>query len=329
MQKTNLRYVIIGLLLILAFPSANWAEIKLTVAETSSGNSLTAAGLIKFAELVRERSNGEIVIEIQFDGGLGKSEKSIISQVQLGAIDMARSSMLPLVKFNPALSILDLPYLWKDQEHEWKILMGEIGQKLLKDFEISKFYGLCYYEAGARSFYNAKREMKTITDLRGLRIQVARDPLMIDFMNLLGASAIPMAPQEVYEALRKRVIDGAENDWLTYVAAGHYEVAQYYTVDQHSRVPEILIASKLAFDKKLKPDQIALVKQAAQDSQPVVIQKWNEREVAVRKSLSGKGNIITKISPESRQEFLKAVKPLYETYGAQYRSLIESIQAQQ
>ena len=328
-MKIRILCWIVGLAVVVVWPVGALAEIKLTVAEIYPENSPTTRGLLKFAELVKERSNGEIVIEVKFGGVLGKGEKAVIEQVQLGALDMGRISIAPLTKFVPELEMFYLPYLWKSQESLWNVLKGGTGQRLLKEMELAKFYGLCYYEAGARSFYNSKREIKTVDDLKGLKIQVPKSDLMRDFVNTLGATAVPMAFSEVYEAIRNEVIDGAEDDWPSYESSGHYEVAKYYTLDRHTRVPEILVASKILFDKKLKPDQIALIKQAAQETQAFVIQKWNEREETSQKIIMGKGNVITELTPEAQEEFIKAVRPLYTKYGAKYKALLEEIRAQQ
>jgi TRAP-type C4-dicarboxylate transport system substrate-binding protein len=211
----------------------------------------------------------------------------------------------------------------------WKVLKGETGQKLLKEVENYNFYGLCYYEAGARSFYNSQREVKTVADLKGLKIRVQKSQLMLDLVNTLGANATPMAFGEVYDAISKGVIDGAENNWPSYESTGHYEVAKFYTLDTHTMVPEILVASKMAFEKKLTPEQIELIQKAAQDTQDYVIQKWNERVEASKKIIVANGNTITELTPEARDGFINAVQPLYEKYGEKHKAIIEEIRAQQ
>jgi tripartite ATP-independent transporter DctP family solute receptor len=321
--------ICIALAVVFALPFNAFAEIKLTVAEIHPEDYPTTKGLFKFAELVKERSNGEIVIDVKFGGVLGKGEKEVVEQVQFGALDMARISISPMTEFVPALEAFGLPYMWKSQESMWKVLKGETGQKLLKAVEDYKFYGLCYYESGARSFYNSKREIKTVADLKGLKIRVQKSQLMLDLVNTLGANATPMAFGEVYDAISKGVIDGAENNWPSYESTGHYEVAQYYTLDMHTRVPEILVASKIAFDKKLTPEQMELVMKAAQDTQDFVIEKWNERVEASKKIIVDNGNTITELTPEAQQGFMDAVQPLYEKYGAKHNAIIEEIKAQQ
>jgi tripartite ATP-independent transporter DctP family solute receptor len=326
-MKRSVIFVVM-LAFLLTLPLGAFAEIKLTVAEVHPEDYPTTQGLFKFAELVKERSNGEIVIDVKFGGVLGKSEKEVVEQVQIGALDMARISISPVTEFVPALEAFGLPYIWKSQESMWKVLNGETGKKLLKEVEGYDFYGLCYYESGARSFYNAKREIKSVADLKGLKIRVQSSELMIDLVNTLGANATPIAFGEVYDALSKGVIEGAENNWPSYESTGHYEVANYYTLDMHTRVPEITIASKISFDKKLTPEQIELVKQAALDTQDFVVEKWNERVEASKKIVVDNGNIITELTPEAQQEFMDAVQPIYDK-REHLKDIVEEIRAQQ
>jgi tripartite ATP-independent transporter DctP family solute receptor len=311
------------------FSNVSAETIKLTVAEIHPEDYPTTKGLFKFAELVKERSNGEIVIDVKFGGVLGKGEKKVVEQVQFGALDMARISISPMTEFVPELEAFGLPYMWKSQDSMWKVLKGETGQKLLKAVEQYNFYGLAYYESGARSFYNSKREVKTVSDLKGLKIRVQKSQLMLDLVNTLGANATPMAFGEVYDAISKGVIDGAENNWPSYESTGHYEVAKYYTLDTHTQVPEILVGSKMALEKKLTKEQIELIQKAAQDTQDFVIEKWNERVEASKKIIVDNGNIITELTPEAFDGFVEAVQPLYEKYGAKHKAIIDEIRAQQ
>jgi len=308
---------------------ASAGPVKLTVAEIHPKDYPTTTGLFKFAELVNQRSNGQILIDVKFGGQLGKGEKKVVEQVQFGALDMARISISPVTEFVPALEAFGLPYIWSSRNHEWKVLNGSTGQRLLKDVENYKFYGLAYYESGARSFYNSKREIKSVADLKGLKIRVQKSKLMIDLVNTMGANATPIAFGEVYDAISKGVIEGAENNWPSYESTGHYEVAKYYTLDEHTRVPEILVASKIAFDKKLKPEQIKLIMQAAKDTQEFVIQKWLERVENSKKKVVANGNVITELSPDAKAGFQKAVQPLYDTYGKKHKAIIKEIGDQQ
>ncbi len=323
-------FIIIALVFLFAFPlGASAGPIKLTVAEIHPQDYPTTQGLLKFAELVKERSGGAIVLDVKYGGQLGKGEKKVVEQVQFGALDMARISVSPMTEFVPALEAFGLPYIWGGRDHMWKVLNGPTGQRLLQETEKYKFYGLAYYEAGARSFYNSKREVKNVDDLKGLKIRVQKSKLMIDLVNTMGANATPIAFGEVYDAISKGVIDGAENNWPSYESTSHFEVAKYYTLDTHTMVPEILVASKIAFDKKLTPEQIALIRQAAKDTQDFVIEKWLERVDASKKKVLANKNVITELTPEAREGFVKAVQPLYDKYGKKHKAIIDEIRSQQ
>ena len=327
MKMKVLLSLVIAALLIL--PAGAFAEIKLTVAEIHPEDYPTTKGLFKFAELVKEKSGGEIVVDVKFGGVLGKGEAQVVEQVQFGALDMARISVSPMTEFVPALEAFGLPYIWKSQDSMWKVLKGDIGAQLLKEVENHNFYGLCYYEAGARSFYNSQKEIKSVDDLKGMKIRVQSSQLMIDLVNTLGANATPMAFGEVYDGISKGVLDGAENNWPSLESTGHYEVAPFYTLDMHTRVPEILIGSKIAFEKKLSPEQIQLVMEAAKETQDYVIEKWNERVEASKKIVLESGATVTELTPEAFQGFVDAVQPLYEKYGAKHSEIIEKIRAAQ
>jgi tripartite ATP-independent transporter DctP family solute receptor len=329
MKKRSIIIALLAVLLVIPV-AVSAGPIQLTVAEIHPKDYPTTQGLFQFAELVKQRSGGKILIDVKYGGQLGKGEKKVVEQVQFGALDMARISVSPMTEFVPALEAFGLPYIWKSQESMWKVLNGEIGKRLLKAVEKYKFYGLNYYEAGARSFYNSKRQIKTVGNLEGLKIRVQKSQLMIDLVNTMGANATPIAFGEVYDAISKGVIDGAENNWPSYESTGHYEVAKYYTLDTHTRVPEITVASKIAFDKKLSKDQVALVRKAALDTQDYVIKKWNERVEASKKKVMASGkNIITELTPAAREGFVKAVQPLYDKYGEKHKAIIKELRAAQ
>lgn len=314
--------------LLLISATAMAGAVKLTCAEVHPQDYPTTQGLFKFAELIKDRSKGQIVVDVKFGGQLGKGEKEIIEQVQFGALDLARISLSPVTEFMPSLEAFGLPYIWADGKHMWKVLNGPTGQKLLKEMEGFNFYGLAYYESGARSFYNSKKEIKTVEDLKGLKIRVQKSKLMIDLVNAMGASATPIDFGEVYDAISKGVIDGAENNWPSYESTSHFEVAKYFTLDYHTRVPELLIASKIGLDKKLKPEQIEMVKTAAKETQEFVIQKWAERVASSKKKIIANGNKVTELTPEARQGFVKAVQPMLAQYEKKHKTIIDEIRAQ-
>ena len=278
----------------------------------------------KFADIVKEKTNGRIEVEVYDSGQLG-DEKSVIEQIQFGGIDMSRVALTPLSEFNKQLMALQLPYLYRDSDHMWKVLDGDIGDELLKSTESSGIVGLSWYDAGARNFYNSKKEIKSLDDLKGMKIRVQESSMMMDMVKALGANPTPMAYGEVYSALQTGVIDGAENNWPSYESTSHYEVAKYIVEDEHSRVPEMQIISKQTMDK-LSPEDQKIIREAAKESAKYERELWAEREKASKDKVKAAGSIITTLSAQVRQQFMDAVKPLYDQYGADYKDLIKRIQ---
>lgn len=298
-------------------------KIVLCYAENQTPDYPTTQAAQKFADLVKEKTNGRITVEVYDSGQLG-DEKSVIEQVQFGGIDMSRVSLTPLSEFSKDLMALQMPYLYRDGDHMWKVLDGEIGDKLLKSTENDGIVGLSWYDAGARNFYNNKHEVKSLDDMKGLKIRVQESSLMMDMVKALGANPTPMAYGEVYSALQTNVIDGAENNWPSYESTSHYEVAKYITVDEHSRVPEMQIISKQTMDK-LSPEDQQIIRECAKESAKYERQLWAEREKQSKEKVKAGGAIITELSAEAREAFVKAVQPLYDQYGADYKDIIEQI----
>lgn len=309
-----------------AWTSVACGQIELVLAELAGETYPPAQGVVQFAELVRSRSYGAIQVTITPYGRASvQHERDVIAQVQAGAIDVVRVSSASLAVSVPAIKVFGLPYLWRSQASRWETLRGEIGQMLLKNMETARLYGLCFYEAGARSFYNNRREIRTATDMQGLLIGVEKNPVLIDLVTSLGAIAIPMPLTEVYEGISKGVIDGAAHDWLHYETRGHYEVAKYYTLDRHLHAIDILVASKIALDKKLTPEQLALVQQAARDTELYAITQWNEREDVAIQIVMSAGSVATELTPEAYAGFIAAAQPLYQKYSGEHKLLIDAI----
>ncbi len=297
--------------------------IVLRLAETHPADYPTTKGDYEFARLVKERSNGRIQIEVYPSSQLGE-EKAVIEQVQFGAIDMTRVSISPLSAFVPAFDALQMPYLYRNADHMWKVLKGPIGKQFLASLEPSNFVGLCWYESGARSFYNSKREVKTPADLKGMKIRVQQAPLMVGMVKAFDAVPTPMDFGEVYSALQTGVVDGAENNWPSYFSTSHYEVAKYYTLDEHTRVPEITIASKISMDKLSKADQ-DLIKQAAWDSMDYQIAQWAAYEKVAQEKVRANGNVITPVPDNSAWQ--KAVQPMYDKLSPDLQKVVAEVRA--
>ncbi len=307
---------------VLAFASVGSATTVYKLAENQPSDYPTTIGDLEFARLVKEATDGRIIIDVQPGGVLG-DEKSVIEGVQMGALAFARVNAQPLSDFYKPLMVFSLPYIFRNAEHKWAVLDGPIGDEMLAGMEKAQMIGLAYYDSGARNFYNSKREIKSPADMKGLKIRVQQSKIMMDMVQALGASPTPMAYGEVYTGLQSGVIDGAENNWPSYYSTSHYEVASYYTLDEHTMTPEVVIVSKIVWDT-ISPEDQKIIREAAKKSQPVQIAAW---EAYVDKSIKaieeGGKNVITKIPDTS--EFQKAMEPLYDTYGKEFMDLIERI----
>jgi tripartite ATP-independent transporter DctP family solute receptor len=308
----------------LANVSIATAATVMRLAETHPQDYPTTKGDYEFARLVKERSNGRIVVEVFHSKQLGE-ERAVIEQVQLGAIDMTRVSISAVSSFVRDLDAFQLPYLYRDAAHMWKVLDGPIGQEILKKHEAYNFVGVGWFESGSRNFYT-KKQVKTVADLKGMKIRVQQAPLMVGMVEALGAVATPLPYGEVYSALQSGVVDGAENNWPSYLTTSHFEVAKYFIVDEHTRVPEITVGSKKIFDKLSKADY-ALILKAMKDAQPYQFKLWVDFEKVAEKTVKEKGSIVTQVSPQEKQKFMDAMKPVYDKQPPEIMAVVNKIRA--
>ncbi|KKI94163.1 C4-dicarboxylate ABC transporter [Bacillus sp. SA1-12] len=301
--------------------TGNKATYTFRLADTHPPDYPTVIGDMKFAELVNERTDGRIKIEVFPSAQLGE-EKAVIEQVQLGAIEFTRVNASPLAEFNKEFSVLSLPYVFESDEHLWKFLEGETGNQMLDNLEDSRMKGLAYYSSGARSFYSSK-PIKSLEDMKGQKIRVQQSKVNIDLVSALGASATPMPYGEVFSALETGVIDGAENNYPSFVSSNHYQSAKHMILDTHQRTPEVLLISKAAWDKLSEDDQ-KMLKQAALDSVKTQREAWDKWEKESEQKLRDAGVTITEV--EDLAPWKEAVKPVVEQYGSEYNGIMDAIE---
>ncbi len=295
-------------------------QLVLKLGETHPPDYPTTLGDKKFAELVTERTKGRIKVEVYPSSQLGE-EKAVIEQVQLGAIAFTRVSSAPMAEFNKPLGVFSLPYIFDGTDHMWKFLNGPDGQKLLDGLAASKFIGLCYYDPGARSFYSTK-PIKELADLKGLKIRVQQNKINMDLMQAIGASATPMPYGQVFSALQTGVIDGAENNFPSYLTANHYQAAKNFLVDQHQMVPEVLVMSKVVWDK-LSDEDKKIIKQAAADSVATQRELWTKFEKEAEAKVKAAGCTVTYV--KDLKPWQEAVKPMLERYRGEYGEVLDAI----
>jgi tripartite ATP-independent transporter DctP family solute receptor len=292
------------------------------LAENQPEDYPTTLGDKEFARLVNERTNGRIKIEVYAGGQLG-NELSVAEQLQYGAIDFARVSVSSLTEFEKSMGSLMLPYLYRDREHMFKVLEGPIGEKILGNLEKSSgIVGLSWFDAGTRNFYNSKKEIKTPEDMKNLVIRSQETALMMDFVRTVGALPVAMAYGDVYSALQTGVIDGAENNFPSFEASKHYEVAKFITVDEHSRVPELILTNKMVMDKLSAEDQ-EIINKAAKEAALLQREEWIKREEISRKKVESSGVKVTTLP--SKAAFQEKIRDLYDKHEKEYKAVIDEI----
>jgi len=231
-------------------------------------------GILKFQSTLDQKSEGKLKIKIFPDGQLG-SEREVLELLQIGSVAVTKVSAATLSNFVPEYHILGVPYLFRDKNHQFNVLEGEIGKSILQ--KGSKFWlrGLCYYDAGSRSFYTREKAIRTPDDLKGLKIRVMNNQMSINMVNAMGGSATPLAYGELYTAIQQGVVDGAENNPPSFVSSNHYEICKYYTLDEHSSVPDVLLIGTKQWDK-LSAEERIWVQEAADESSQAQKGYWND-----------------------------------------------------
>src|SRR6056297_354368 len=286
-------------------------NIVLKAADDHELSYPTTQGLIKMGDLLKEWTRGRITVQVYPSAQLG-SEKETIEQTQLGAIDINRVNINPLTQTEPSLKVFSLPYLFRDAEHMHKVVDGPIGRKLMEKLKSSDLIGLGYYDSGQRSFYNSVHPIRTLSDLEGLKIRVQKAEIMQDLVRAVGAEPIRLAFEEVYTGLQTGVIHGAENNFPSWITKGHYEVAKYYTKDEHVRTPEIILFSKKTWDRLSEEDK-KLIRKAVKESIPYQRRLWEAKvEESIHKAIEAGCEIVTDID---KQPFINAMKPVYEKHA--------------
>ncbi len=245
----------------------------------------------------------------------------MVEQTKLGVIEFTRVSIAPVVTVYPEIGVFTMPFIFTSQEHQWKVLNGPIGQHFLDSCQKANLIGMGYFEAGSRNFY-ANKPLNNLASLKGLKIRVQPSPVPVAMVKLLGAIPTPIAYGEVYSALQTGVVDGAENNYPSWVSANHYEVAKYLIQDGHLRQPEILVASKKFWDSLSKADQ-ADMKRAMKDATEYQIIEWNNKEFKDLEQAKAKGCIV---KAANIAEFQAAMAPIYDMPEHQiYKEWIKKI----
>jgi tripartite ATP-independent transporter DctP family solute receptor len=311
-----------------AFAAPVFAQQKLVLkaSDVHPEGYPTVAAVESLGKKLSTATNGRISVAMYPAMQLG-GEKEAIEQAQVGAIAFARVSVGALGPVVDDLNVFNLPYVFRNTEHAQKVMDGAIGKELLDKVTASGkgLVGLCWMDAGARSFYDTKKPIKTMADLKGLKVRVMGNPMFVDMANSMGANGIAMGYDQVFTSLQTGVIDGAENNPPSFVFDNHYQVAKYYTIDEHLIVPEMLVMSKKIFDSMSKDDQALLLK-FAREAQLEERKLWEIYEKQAMDKAKASGVQILKMSDSDKKQMQAAVKPVWDKYGPKYAAMIKRIQ---
>lgn len=310
----------------MALAGAANAQMVLRSADTHPDGYPPVEAVKYMSELLAKSTNNRLSIKVFHSSQLGE-EKDTIQQTQFGVIDMNRINMAPLNNIVPETKVPALPFLFRSVEHMHKVMDGPIGEEILKAFDAHDLVGLAYYDSGARSFYNSKHPIKSLDDMKGLKLRVQQSDLFIALVQAMGANPTPMPFGEVYSSLQTGVIDGAENNWPSYESTKHFEIAKHYSLTEHSMSPEVLVMSKKTW-AKLSPEDQKAIREAAKQSVSKMRELWAAREKQSMDAVKAAGAQITTVD---KKPFIDAMAPVYDKFvtDAKLKDMVQRIRAVQ
>ncbi len=318
------RYIMLGALICALGISPAGAR-QFRSADVQPADYPTVRAVVYMSDELSAATNGKYTIKVFANSQLG-SEKDTIEQLKLGALDFLRVNSGTLNTICPAMMVPVLPFVFRDTAHMHTVLDGPIGDEILADCDSQGMVGLAWYDSGSRSFYT-KKPVRSLADLKGMKIRVQQADVWVAMMKALGANATPMPTGEVFTGLKTGLIDGAENNWPSYQSFHHYEVATNYTLTEHSMAPEVLLMSKRVYDG-FSPEDQAAVRKAAKDSVPYMRKLWAEKEASSRAIVEKAG---VQVITVDKAPFQAAMKPVYDQFASdpKLQALLVRIQATQ
>jgi tripartite ATP-independent transporter DctP family solute receptor len=272
-------------------------------------------GMERFAELVEERTDGRYQLEVFHSGELG-DQPDAIEQIQFGAIDFAVFNLVPMNPVVPETMVASLPFIFSSSEQMYEIMDGEIGDEIAGYMAEQGIVSLAWYDSGSRSFYTTDTPIHGPEDIQGLTIRVQSSDLFLRMIEVMGGNPSVIAFGELYTALQTGVVDGAENNWPSYESTGHYEVSPYYTVNEHSVIPETLAVSAQLWERLSEEDR-EIFREAARESAELQRRLWQEREVVSRRIVEEAGVTIIEGDDVDKQAFQDAMAPVYDEFAGE------------
>jgi tripartite ATP-independent transporter DctP family solute receptor len=270
---------------------------------------------------LEELSGGAMTLDIYPSAVLG-SEVQSLEQVQNGSLDMTKVSAAIMENFVPEMAVFGLPFLFRDSDHYWQVLESPVGEALLEKGEDKLLRGLCYYDSGSRNFYTRSKPIRTPEDLEGLKIRVMNSATAIEMVKAMGGAPTPIAWGELYSALAQGTVDGAENNPPSFTSNKHYEVCKHFTLDGHTRIPDILLVGTKTWDR-LSPQARVWLQQAADDSSEFQRRLWAQETIRSLEVAKAQGVTVYDVDLEA---FAARVAPMLDEVEEPVRSLMRQIQ---
>ncbi len=268
--------------------------------------------MVFMAEEVTEKSDGTMRVDVYPSEQLG-NERQLVELLQIGSVGMTKVSAAVMESFSPLYRVLSVPFLFRDRAHAFEVLEGEIGRQILLDGERYWLRGLTFYDAGARSFYTKEHAISTPDDLVGMKIRTQESPSAMAMVKALGGSATPIAWGELYSALQQGVVDGAENNPPSFFLSRHYEVCKYYSLNEHTMVPDVvLISTKVWNDLTLRQQE--WLQEAADASLQYQKELWRQAEEEALQAVQEAGVEVTR---PDKDPFVEKVRPIYNDYRSE------------
>jgi tripartite ATP-independent transporter DctP family solute receptor len=321
MTQATPRAIALAALLACAGFSAQAVEFR--SADIHNSDEYPTVVAVKYmSEVLEKKSGGKYKIKVFNKGALG-TEKETIDQVKIGALEMTRVNISPMNNVCQKTLVPTMPFLFHSVDHMRKSLDGPAGEEILKSCEEQGFIGLAFYDSGARSIY-AKKPIKTVADAKGLKIRVQQSDLWVALVSAMGANATPMPFGEVYTGLKTGLIDAAENNIPSFDTAKHVEAVKFYSKTEHSMAPEMLLMSKVVWDKLPKAEQ-DMIRAAAKESVAVERKKWDEQEGKSLATVKAAGAEIVEVDKAS---FQAVMGPVYDKFMTtpDLKRLVKAIQ---
>lgn len=262
--------------------------------------------MVFLGERLEEKSGGKLKVKVYPNQQLG-TERELLELLQIGSVGMTKVSAASLEAFSPEISVLGLPYLFRDDTHATQVLEGDIGKELLLSTEKYWLRGLCFYDAGKRSFYSKTKPIVTPADLEGLKVRVQESKMAINMVRGMGGSPTPVSYGELYTALQQGIVDAAENNPPSFYNSRHYEVCKYYSIDEHTAIPDVVLVSTKIWNS-LSSEEQAWLQEAADESAAYQNKLW---KVAVEEALREVQKAGVEISYPSKEPFFEKVAAVY------------------